>query len=108
MSYLITRDGPERAFSTERTVPTLEILATFTTRKEAIAGCRELEHGQYTLVSILRDFEVRDSQRVVQRVVEWGPTSQPRKRKAKGANGSRPRSTRKKAKLAITEERIEA
>jgi hypothetical protein len=65
-----------------------------------MAFTKTLEPGTYGLLSVLRpEFVVRDSHRVVQRVVEWGQTTKPRVRKPR-AGGNKPYG--KKAKSAKT------
>lgn len=62
----------------------LSVVHEFDSRAEAVKASRTLDPGTYSLLSTLRpNFVVRDSHRVVQRVVDWGQTAKPRPRRAK-------------------------
>lgn len=78
-------------------VSQLSVVSEFETRAEAVKASKALPEGTYSLLSTLRpNFTVRDSHRVVSRVVDWGQTSKPRPRKAKVEGEA----TSKKAKKA--------
>ena len=86
----------------------LSVMKEFDTRAEAVKGCKDLECGTYSLLSVLRaDFTIRDSFRVVQKVVEWGTTTHPRTRKAK-SNGVAKAKKGKGLKAAIEEIKAQA
>ena len=79
-------------------VQQLSVVYERDTREEAVKAARDLAPGHYSLLSVIRDnFEVRPSQRVVQQVVDWGMTKQPRKRKA-GASATKAPKAKKPAK----------
>ena len=66
-------------------VEQLSVVKEADTREGAAQLARDLAPGTYSLLSVLRpEFVVRDSYRVVNKVVDWGTTKQPRKRKAQG------------------------
>ena len=79
----------------------LSVIREFETRAEAVKASRDLDPGTYSLLSTLRpNFEVRDSHRVVSRVVDWGITSKPRPRKAKVAGEASPKRSKKARKVS--------
>ena len=77
MKYLIimtTKDGLG--------IEQLSVVKQADTRKGVELLAKDLDPGAYSLISVLRDeFVVRDSYRVHAKVVDWGSSKQPRKRK---------------------------
>lgn len=70
-------------------VEQLSVVHESDSREDAVKAARDLAPGHYSLLSVIREgFEVRPSQRVVQQVVDWGQTLQPRKRKGSGTTKS--------------------
>ena len=78
MKYLVvmaTKDGLG--------VEQLSVVKQADTRSGIMLLAKDLDPGTYSLLSVLRpEFVVRDSYRVHAKVVDWGTSKQPRKRKA--------------------------